>query len=596
MMSNFTNWGLKASAAPPRAQTFSNFQNQPQQQNHVAMANANWDSNFESNTSAASAALAMMSQTCQGGDRPPALAALQLLQQQNQQNAAQQNQRPNAMGHNHGSVVRFDLGAASTSSNNNPSDNNSSGSIKLHPNASNTGTFQQSRMQAASTPTLGHHSYTTGHLGGMINSTFQNTGTMQNASFTTNNSITQNPLYRIGNDFFIKSGNNFQSGGSSISIQQAKVSSEQNGSNQVSNLTANTTTIPTQMINQMQGIGSNRGNEIQGVQGNGINDNEQARFKTGDGNGDDDDDLLSTHSFYDPFEDGTSNPMSPRKGQPQNLQNPIPEIPKHMLPQKLFRPPLFLGLNNSRKRKADTMDPQLLSANDAKFSAAILDSHSLLHNSCKLYPDTTSVVESALRMDPDAIRRAIPMVCNAGVSIHGRDNNTTATTTTKETKANELQRGNCSLKQRAHERYEYPINIALKYGASLEILELLAKEGPDVLNLPDGPDRGTSLTLALALERDCAVVSTLLKYNATIASTGDRHLNYPLHIAVRGKKPSLELVKMLHQACAKALSEQNFHRETPLDIAIRSAQCPEAVVNYLQSHAFEELEEALDHL
>jgi hypothetical protein len=41
--------------------------------------------------------------------------------------------------------------------------------------------------------------------------------------------------------------------------------------------------------------------------------------------------------------------------------------------------------------------------------------------------------------------------------------------------------------------YHYPINIVLKSGASMDVLTLLAKAGPDVLILKDGPQEMCTL-------------------------------------------------------------------------------------------------------
>lgn len=234
---------------------------------------------------------------------------------------------------------------------------------------------------------------------------------------------------------------------------------------------------------------------------------------------------------------------------------------------------------SSRTRKLD--DVLTKAEQNPKYKAASMDQLSLLHNSCKLYPDTVMVVESALRMDPDAIRRPVPMVCNPG-------SNNAAEGGIDQTAA--------SRKRRALERFSYPINIALKYNASLEVVELLAQEGPDVLEEPDGPDACGSLTTALGLGRGNDVVELLIGINPACAKTLDRHFNTPLHTIIRAQTATMDVVKAVYNAYPPAVTMVNFHKETPLDVAARSESCPEAIVNFLQSKAFTTLEATASHL
>lgn len=215
------------------------------------------------------------------------------------------------------------------------------------------------------------------------------------------------------------------------------------------------------------------------------------------------------------------------------------------------------------------------SSTNQSSNAASMDAASLLHNSCKLYPDTLMVVESALQMDPQAIRRRIPTVCSA---------------TEKNSKQQRCR------KRAATERFAFPINIALKCNASAEIIQLLAQAGPDVLAEQDGPDKASSLATALALEYDKGIIQLLLKTNPACAETLDRHSNTPLHSLLRCQRIPLDIVKLVYYAYPKALTTHNFHTQTPLDIAIRSSFCPEEVVNFLQSKTFSSLEEHATHM
>jgi hypothetical protein len=202
------------------------------------------------------------------------------------------------------------------------------------------------------------------------------------------------------------------------------------------------------------------------------------------------------------------------------------------------------------------------------FSAA----ESLLHNSCKLYPTTRTVVESALQFDSDAIRRNVPVICTG--SDEGGDTNDAAIE--KE----------ASKKWIALERYGYPINIALKCKGSLDVLQLLATEGPDILVEKDGPDQSSTLGIALVLDCKKEIIDLCLATNSACAKVSDRHCNLPLHVALRCRKLSLDVINLIHAAYPEAISKRNFHGETPLDVAVRNVFCSDNIVDHLQALAY----------
>ncbi len=174
---------------------------------------------------------------------------------------------------------------------------------------------------------------------------------------------------------------------------------------------------------------------------------------------------------------------------------------------------------------------------------------SLLHEACRLFPNSDTVVETALRVDPDSVRRSI---------VHTSD-----------------QDDNCI--------YGYPINLALTHGASDKILQLLVQSGPDVLTFKDGTDCGASLGIALSSKTcNLGTVELLLSANSQCAQVADRRGNYPLHIAVNYGR-SLDIVMRLYSVYPLAQGMRNFHSLTPLDIATQSSRCPEDVTDFLRS-------------
>jgi hypothetical protein len=287
---------------------------------------------------------------------------------------------------------------------------------------------------------------------------------------------------------------------------------------------------------------------------------------------------------------------SSRKRAPAGLlQQPKSRVPK--LPKS------SPGMNRSQHGRIN-----LPSVDTSSTAIDTMQADSLLHNSCKLYPHTPSVIESALQFDPDAIRRPVPMVCAANTSclrrsnsstsiikdssddmdisvrrasMHSRCSDTTCTEDTDNTVA-----GRSSQRRSSRQWYAYPINIALKCGAQYDVLELLAKAGPDVVSLPDGPDESNSLGIAIAHGCDVNVIRMLLAINPEAVMICDRHENSSLHIAVRVATTSTNMVSVVYKANPDAISYRNFHGNTPLEVAIRSPHCPEEIVDLLQYLSF----------
>lgn len=201
----------------------------------------------------------------------------------------------------------------------------------------------------------------------------------------------------------------------------------------------------------------------------------------------------------------------------------------------------------------------------------LLDDQSLLHHSCRLYPTTASIVESALQFDPGALCRRVKM---AAMVPSG-----TETANTKMIK----------------ERYALPINIALHANASLDVITALARHGPGALVMGDGPDGKNSLSIALTMHRKPDLVNTLIFANAECVQKPDRYGNYPLHTACFRGAP-MNVIELLVKGCPEALLQPNFYNETPLSVVSRSTKCGEDIVDYLQETVFDALELKAYHL
>lgn len=229
----------------------------------------------------------------------------------------------------------------------------------------------------------------------------------------------------------------------------------------------------------------------------------------------------------------------------------------------------------------------------------------LLHHSCRLYAHDLSIVQCALELDPAAIRQAANTECPCRKNLVIRttstetplDDNHSARSVMSEFtyNSNITDEDECS-----GEVYKYPINIALKHNAPVEVVQLLAQKAPDVLALSDGPEQCGSLSIFLqhcryssssTAESNAQIVQCLINASREAASVLDRRHNTPLHYAVRAAHnlPQVAL-QQIYSAFPAALQHCNFHGQSPVDLAIR-ASVPVAVVDWLQTLHYKQLDQ-----
>ncbi|CAB9514599.1 expressed unknown protein [Seminavis robusta] len=209
----------------------------------------------------------------------------------------------------------------------------------------------------------------------------------------------------------------------------------------------------------------------------------------------------------------------------------------------------------------------------------------LLHQSCRLFPQCAPVLESSIEMEG----------ADKGCERAERAGTTSS-----------------YLVGDGREPYSLPINILLHHSACAEAVRVVARAAPKALLMKDGRDQDCSLNIALRLggcrrkrtqdapDEDDNVMATtlgtsvntsapeeLLAANPQTAQTPDRRRNLPLHVAAY-VGASFTVINKLYYAYPEALLETNFHGETPLDIAIRNGKCSDISTNFLQ--------EKMDHL
>lgn len=194
---------------------------------------------------------------------------------------------------------------------------------------------------------------------------------------------------------------------------------------------------------------------------------------------------------------------------------------------------------------------------------------SYLRDACRVFADNLEIVGIALHLDSD--------------SLYGSDSS-----------ADEEQ---CTKKQKktAISEYIYPINIALMNHASLEVIEFLAMQGPEVLERPDGPEQSGSLGIALSccffqgkescLEYGISVVNILLNANLRCASIADKRLNTPLHKVVRMNVP-IDLLARIYLAHPENLDRRNLLGQIPLHVAEMNTSVPECTLDFLQKLSY----------
>lgn len=225
---------------------------------------------------------------------------------------------------------------------------------------------------------------------------------------------------------------------------------------------------------------------------------------------------------------------------------PLPQAPPKKVPSKREAPP-------------EEAEPE---------SSSSSGEDSLLHDACRLYPKTLTVIMGALRVDPSNIRR------------RGASSQVDSSRMTKRPRS---------------ECFEYPVNIALDRDASLDVLQLLVQAGPEVLRAQDGPELCCTLSLALNKKRDEDIVRMIVEANPDCLKVTDRYANLPLHIAC-ATGASLAVVKLLCMLYPAGIDQKNLHGQKPLEIAQRNALCSDAIVDHLQQKSFGWLEDEAEHL
>jgi hypothetical protein len=122
------------------------------------------------------------------------------------------------------------------------------------------------------------------------------------------------------------------------------------------------------------------------------------------------------------------------------------------------------------------------------------------------------------------------------------------------------------------EPYKYPLNLAIHYNATADVIRMLLEADPTVTSLPDGVENQGSLHILLRQHcnrRDILpLVDSFLLAHPACAQIQDSNGCVPLHMAVH-HQVELDIIRHLVIIYPEALRIQNRHQETPVALAMQ---------------------------
>lgn len=120
------------------------------------------------------------------------------------------------------------------------------------------------------------------------------------------------------------------------------------------------------------------------------------------------------------------------------------------------------------------------------------------------------------------------------------------------------------------ESYSFPLNLAIHHQAQPQVLSRLLRAAPQILALPDGPCRETSLHVLLRSLPQCTeVVLEMLVCQPSLASERDMRGNYPLHLACE-YGASIHTLQYLCIVFPSARDAKNADDKTPNDLLLEA--------------------------
>lgn len=289
--------------------------------------------------------------------------------------------------------------------------------------------------------------------------------------------------------------------------------------------------------------------------------------------------------------------------------------------QEQYSGNLLMRSNASTTTAAATMPSRKIKTTDMAAS--------LLHNTCKLFPTSLSVIESAVQFDPEAIHTAIPTFCSTkhlpGTSVSHDFN-----------KHPPPQYSPTSSTAAIRNVYSFPLNIALQYNASMDVIAFLVQLYPNVLTKVDGPNQTGSLSIALSsinleeVEKDATdanstavtkstdgngnlgtllgemigktegtridqLVRMFVLANPDCVKVVDRRKNTALHyLAKRQGDISCASISLVYQLYPDALNRRNCLGQTPVQVAQRNPTITDQLLDHWYELSYRQQELTLE--
>jgi ankyrin repeat protein len=135
----------------------------------------------------------------------------------------------------------------------------------------------------------------------------------------------------------------------------------------------------------------------------------------------------------------------------------------------------------------------------------------------------------------------------------------------------------------------YPLHMAIASRASKNVIEMLMREAPDVLQMTNKYGE-TPLHVAFSCDADTETLELLLHMKEDIGAlkiAEKRHGNLPLHLAaIHGCSDGVAV--LLFTEYPEAAGVANTAGKTPLDLALEGGHCSEGFLHLLKKYGVSE--------
>ena len=144
-------------------------------------------------------------------------------------------------------------------------------------------------------------------------------------------------------------------------------------------------------------------------------------------------------------------------------------------------------------------------------------------------------------------------------------------------------------------RNSYPIHMALKNNATLDVIRVLANCDETILQTQDKSDK-TALSIALQYRAKTEVINWILATDPTLLKIPDFRMNLPLHIVCKYGCDE-DILETLLLNSESDVNMKNRDGETPLDLACRSTKYSDNMIDVLRKYELEgynQIDNAID--